>query len=531
MKPGQVAFSAPHRQAAEIGQRLLADGASAIDAMIAASAAVSVVYPHMNSLGGDGFWLLHQPGENPAGIDACGFSAALATPEWYREQGLDGVPERGGRAALCLGGTLDGWRKARNYAADLGHGARPLAELLAPAAGLARDGITVTASLAAASAKVQPALAGAADYQRIFCPRGAPLAAGEVLCNPGLAVFLERIAAEGTESFYRGPLARELAAWLEDAGSPLRAADFQAYRAQRVTPLAVELAGARVFNLPAPTQGIASLLILAIFDAWQRQHGAPDEAQAVHVLVEATKRAFCIRDREVADPVRLSPAWPELLDEAAIATHAAQIDGERASPWPRAAEAGDTVWMGAVDARGCMVSYIQSVYWEFGAGLVHPDYGLVWNNRGLGFSADPADRNALGPRRRPRHTLNPALAHFEDGRRLAYGTMGGEGQPQTQAALFSRYHYGAMPLAEAIADGRWLLGRTWGDDSQDLKLEADLAARIEPALRQRGHELRVVPAHSELMGHAGAVCRHAEGRAEAATDPRSDGAALVGVAS
>ncbi|HBO12203.1 MAG TPA: gamma-glutamyltransferase, partial [Halieaceae bacterium] len=179
MSARQIAFSAPHAAAAQVGQALLEDGASAIDAMVAASAAISVVYPHMNSLGGDGFWLLQAPGENPVAIDACGFSAALATPEWYAAQGLDGVPSRGGPAALCLGGTLDGWREARACAAEYGYRARPLDELVAPAVALAQDGMTVTDSLAAASEKVQPELAGAAAYQAVFCPQGRPLAAGE----------------------------------------------------------------------------------------------------------------------------------------------------------------------------------------------------------------------------------------------------------------------------------------------------------------------------------------------------------------
>jgi gamma-glutamyltranspeptidase/glutathione hydrolase len=530
MSAAQVACSAPHAAAARIAVDCLEDGASAIDAMIAASAAISVAYPHMNSLGGDAFWLVQAPGENPVAIDACGFSAALATPDWYRHDGDGAVPARGGGAALCVGGTVDGWREARALARELGLPQRPLRELLAPAAALARDGVEVTQSLASASEKVHPALGGFDDYAAVFCPSGRPLTAGETLRNPGLARFLERLGEEGPESVYRGALAAELAAWLEAAGSPLRREDFAAYRARRVTPLAVPVAGARLYNLPAPTQGVASLLILAIHDAWRRGAGVPSEADTVHLLVEATKRAFAVRDAEVADPARLSPRWPALLGDSAIADHLAALDLQRASPWPRPAEAGDTVWLGAVDAGGCLVSFIQSIYWEFGSGLVHPDYGLVWNNRGLGFSTDPAHRNALAPRRRPRHTLNPALAVFDDGRRLAYGTMGGEGQPQTQAALFTRYHYGGVPLDAAIADGRWLLGRTWGDDSQDLKLEADIAARIGDELRRRGHALQEVPARSELMGHAGAVCVDGDGAVIAATDPRSDGAAAMAVA-
>ena len=144
------------------------------------------------------------------------------------------------------------------------------------------------------------------------------------------------------------------------------------------------------------------------------------------------------------------------------------------------------------------------------------------------FSLDPAHVNALKPGCKPFHTLNPALAIFGDGRRLSYGTMGGEGQPQTQAAVFSRYHYGKQSLQSAVSRGRWLLGRTWGESAHDLKLEADLAADIGPALQARGHQFRTVAARNEMMGHAGAIASLPNGAAEAASDPRSDGKALVG---
>jgi gamma-glutamyltranspeptidase/glutathione hydrolase len=174
-----------------------------------------------------------------------------------------------------------------------------------------------------------------------------------------------------------------------------------------------------------------------------------------------------------------------------------------------------------------MVSYIQSLYWEFGSGVVSPATGIVWNNRGSSFSLDTDSLQALGPNLKPFHTLNPAFAELKDGRRISYGTMGGEGQPQTQAALFSRYVYHHLPLDQAISQGRWLLGRTWGDESHNLKLEQDFAALAADTLTTRGHDLVEVESCNELMGHAGAVVLHSSGDAEAATDPRSDGRAIV----
>ena len=168
------------------------------------------------------------------------------------------------------------------------------------------------------------------------------------------------------------------------------------------------------------------------------------------------------------------------------------------------------------------MSCIQSTYFEFGSGLVLPDTGIVWQNRGSSFRLAADGWNALKPGRRPFHTLNPALARFDDGRVMAYGTMGGEGQPQTQAAVFARYARG-VDIQEAIAAPRWLLGRTWGEQSTTLKLEDGFAPALYTALAVAGHEVERVGGLTATMGHAGAVVRHADGRMEGATDPRSDG--------
>lgn len=521
-----VAFTAPHHQAAAIGQAVLQQGGSAVDAMIAAAAAIPVVYPHMNSLGGDGFWLIHRPGQDPIGIEACGTAAALADAQFYA--GMSAIPTRGGGAALTMAGTLEGWRRAREWQREQHIRALPLAELLAPAQALAREGITVTHSLQMASEKVAADMTSLRGYQRVFCPAGRTLQAGEAWHNPGFADFLDKLATRGLDDFYRGELAKEFASWLEAAGSPLRLNDFQDYRARQVRPLSVPLREATLYNLPPPTQGLASLLILAIYDHLHAQQPPVNEAERIHLLVEACKQAFVVRDRVVTDPARLPLGWEQHLTAHGIAELAAGIDRHKASDWPRVAKPGDTVWMGAIDGQGCMVSFIQSIYWEFGSGLVHPDYGVVWNNRGISFSLQSDHLNALTPGARPFHTLNPAFAVFRDGRRLSYGTMGGEGQPQTQAAVFARYAYQQLPLSEAVASGRWLLGRTWGDSSHDLKLESDLAESAGAGLSALGHAFRVVPARNEMMGHAGAVLCEADGRVAAATDPRSDGAAPVG---
>jgi gamma-glutamyltranspeptidase/glutathione hydrolase len=183
--------------------------------------------------------------------------------------------------------------------------------------------------------------------------------------------------------------------------------------------------------------------------------------------------------------------------------------------------------MGAADAHGFVVSYIQSLYWEFGSGCVLPRTGVLMQNRGASFSLAAGALNGLAPGRRPFHTLSPALAMLADGRVIAYGTMGGDGQPQTQAAVFTRHVSFRQSLAESIERPRWLLGRTWGSEHTNLRLESRFDAGLIDRLMAAGHDVEVLDEpYSDLMGHAGAVALGPGGTLEGAHDPRADGGAL-----
>jgi len=203
-----------------------------------------------------------------------------------------------------------------------------------------------------------------------------------------------------------------------------------------------------------------------------------------------------------------------------------KIDRRRAAPWPAPYGEGDTIWMGAADASGLVVSYIQSIYWEFGSGCVLPATGVLMQNRGASFSLDPKAVNALSPGRLPFHTLNPALAVLDDGRVMAYGTMGGDGQPQTQAMLFARHILYRQPLDQALAAPRWLLGRTWGSVKTNLRMENRFDGNLIEQLLSAGHDVEVIDeAYSDTMGHAGAGILHPSGVIEGGHDPRADGGA------
>ncbi len=555
------ACAAPHHLAAEAGRDTLRDGGNAIEAMVAMAATIAVVYPHMNGIGGDGFWLIKRPGLAPIAIDACGPAAALASREFYAAQGYgvaddetgaplmngDSIPSRGPLSALTVAGTIGGWQEALAFSDETSADERsplPLSTLLGHAIRHANDGVAVSASQKALSEKHLAVLSQQPGFAERYLGQsesGEPIALeeGARLRQPTLAATLSRLADAGLEDFYRGELAARMAQELEAAGSPLRLADLNGYRAQRVTPLKVRLRDSEVYNLPAPTQGLATLMILGLYDDLSARHGISEAdgntPRHLHALIEATKRAFLVRDSLITSPECLEgglagsiATQQRHLAAEALAEQAARVDMQAALGWPYEPAEGDTIWMGATDSDGTTVSFIQSVYWEFGSGMVLPSSGVMWQNRGLAFDLAPDRLRSLAPGRKPFHTLNPSLACFDDGRVMAFGTMGGEGQPQTQAAVFTRIARHGMSLQDAISAPRWLLGRTWGDVSTSLKLESRLAGEMAQTLAAMGHEVEVLDeAFSDTLGHAGAVMRHPDGQVEAAHDPRSDGGAAL----
>ena len=515
--------AAPHALAAQSAIGVLREGGNAIEAMVAAAAAIAVVYPHMNSIGGDGFWLLHVPGESPRAIDASGAAGARVTRDFYRELGLASIPFRGGIAANTVAGTVSGWALALDYSRETLGGRIPLARLLADAIHYARHGIPVTRSQHATTVAKLDGLRGQPGFDETFSDGDGVPRVGTPFLQPRMAATLQQLATNGLDDFYRGDLARSIARDLSACGSPLTADDLANHRAGWRKPLSLAHSLGTLYNVPPPTQGVVSLLILGILDALRIGDTDPDGADYVHLCVEAVKQAFTVRDRHVTDPAYMSVDAQDLLSAERVLSLAAQIDRRRAAPWGAGTPPSDTIWMGVIDGAGRAVSFIQSLYHEYGAGIVLRESGINWQNRGCSFSLDAQARNALAPGRKPFHTLNPALALLADGTSIVYGNMGGDGQPQTQSAVFTRCAVFGMNPQAAIAAPRWLLGRTWGQTSDTLKLESRFPATVIDDLRARGHAVEVLSAFDEAVGHAGAVLRHANGLLQGGSDPRSDG--------
>ena len=538
---------APHHLAAQSALAVMREGGDAIEAMVAAAATIAVVYPHMNGIGGDSFWvILPADGGAPVAIDGCGPAAAAATIAAYHDRGLQAIPVRGPLAANTVAGTVGGWAQALALSAELRQRAGlnagqsggqiagqnagqtdaallPLARLLKDAIGYAEHGVAVTVSQESATRAKLGELQAQPGYADTFLIDGALPRAGQRFRQPRLARTLGMLARDGLDSYYRGCLAGEIATDLAQVGSLVTGADLAAYHAQRTVPLHLAHSAGDIYNMTPPTQGAVSLTILGLLDRIGLAAVEPDGADHVHLVVEATKQAFRMRDQHITDPQHMPVAAQSLLDPARLDAMAQHIRLDRAAPWGKGRGPGDTIWMGCIDESGMAVSFIQSIYHEFGSGVVLPTTGINWQNRGASFSLDGNHLLSLKPGKKPFHTLNPAAARLKDGRTMVYGTMGGDGQPQTQAAVFTRHVVFGQPLQAAVTAPRWLLGRTWGQSSDSLKLESRFSQAIVDDLIARGHEVDVLLPFDETMGHAGALVRFPDGTLEGAADPRSDG--------
>ncbi|GAA2104701.1 gamma-glutamyltransferase [Brevibacterium salitolerans] len=527
--------TAPHYLASEAGNAALRRGGSAVDAAITANAVLAVAYPHMAGLGGDCFMLIAGGAvQGVEALEANGPAAAAATREFYRDHA--DIPVRGPLSALTVPGAVDGWRLAHER-----YGRLPWSALFDDAIALAEDGVAVSRSLADWIAADWDLLRADARIAEVFASGEQPLREGAVLRQSALAVTLRALASGGARGyFYEGEFAQRFARALEEQGCPLRADDFAGYTARWVEPISTTYRGREVFQLPPATQGMAALQILNLLEGFDLASIPEGGADYYHLLVEAVKVAFADRDEWLSDPAHVEIPLRTLLskeyaeERRALIDLTRALDGSAVEPGLRRGDdaqrrtaSGDTSYFAAADSDGMVVSIIQSPYHDFGAGIIAGDTGVIPQNRGSFFSLDPAHPNTLEPGKRTFHTIIPALV-MEDGKPLlAYGTMGGEGQPQTQAAVLTRILDYGYDVQQALEAPRWLYGRTWGEDSSDLKLEARIDSGTVRELRLRGQPVAIAPAWDGSLGHAAAILVNREtGMYEGGADPRGDGQAV-----
>lgn len=527
--------TSPNYLASQAGLDILRHGGTAVDAAVATAATLAVVYPHMCTLGGDNFWLIYNAKSHELkGLNGSGRAGEKANIGFYTSRGLKKIPLHGYWAANTVPGAVSGWDEAIRYAKQRLGSPCDWTTLLSAAIELARDGFPVSTSLSSwLVAHTDPTDDELGNLQRFkgfadtFFYEKKPCMPGEVLRQPVLARTLSLLADRGAIEFYEGSIAEKIVSDLSAHDGLLTLKDFAEHKANWVEPLKVCYRGLSACNLPPNTQGMTSLEILNILDKFDLASMGEGTADYYHLIIEATKLACADRDRYLSDPDFVDIPVAFLLGDGHGKEQAARIDMRQATPdIARLDPNGDTVWVGTVDRWGNAVSLIQSIYHAFGSGIVPEGTGVILQNRGSFFSLNPQHVNCLMPGKRTLHTLNPAML-LKDGRPLlVYGTMGGEGQPQTQAALVTRIIDFGMTPQEAIDAPRWLYGRTWGKDSNDLKLEGRISPSVVWELEHRAHQVHFVEDYAAIMGHAGAIRIDPEtGVLQGGADPRGDGLA------
>lgn len=531
--------TSPHYLASQTGLRILRQGGNAVEAAIATAATVAVAYPQGNSIGGDNFWLIGGKGQSaPLALNASGRSGSKATLAYYREQGLSAIPARGYLAANTVPGVVSGWEAAYQHSAAKLGGKIAWSELLEDAIGYARHGIPVSS---------HQDLRGLVDFneadknfgnlqrfsemKRHFCkPDGSPLRAGDVMRQADLAQTLELIGKEGAKAFYKGDIARTITDELLANGGVLTREDFAIHTADWVDPISVPYRGYTAFNLPPNTQGMAALGILNILNNFDLSRIEDGSTAFYHLMAEAVKAAFADRDEWLTDPTFIDIPLDRLLSQAHGKAQADNIrQSVSAASSASVIKGGDTVWIGVVDNQGNSVSLIQSICDGFGSGIMPAGTGVHLQNRGKYFQLDETSANRLQPGKRCFHTLIAGMLYRDGAPDLIYGTMGGEGQPQTQAALVARIIDYKMSPQRAIEAPRWLQGRML-DLSQAgtmLNLEGRVRDDVVLELMRLGHRINLTPDYSDLMGHAGAILiDRTTGVMKGGADPRGDGAAV-----
>ncbi|HZR69901.1 MAG TPA: gamma-glutamyltransferase [Burkholderiales bacterium] len=521
--------TSPHALASAAGVDVLRAGGSAVDAAIATSAVLSVVYPHMTGIGGDAFWLIHDARSRRTRYLAGGGRAARSAGiDWFGSRGLKEIPLRGVLpATLTVPGSVRSW-----CAAHREYGRVPLARSLADALAYAREGFPVSGRLASWIDYARGEGFLNDDARALFLRGGEAPRPGARLSNPGLARVLERIAGEGENGFYGGETALALAAFARAHGGFFDEGDFRAQDAPWGEPLRGSYRGVEILETPPPTQGFTVLEMLNLVEPHDVARMDPLGPDLVHLLVQAKQIAYHDRDHLLADPEHHPVPTDRLVSKAYAGRRAELMDPKRALAWDRIPSygtlAGDTVFLAAADAQGNAVALVHSLYSTFGSGVVAGDTGIVLQNRSAYFSLDPQHPNRLEAGKRPMHTLIASMALREGRPSHVVGCMGADGQPQIHLQTYVALIDQGRDIQAALEAPRWLSGRFLLGEPRDLlNMEGRFPEATLRELERRGHTVNRWPAWNEIAGHAhGITLDPLAGTLAGGSDPRSDGAAI-----
>lgn len=510
---GMAATSHPLATVAALD--VLRSGGNAVDAAIAASAALCVVEPHMTGIGGDCFVIIAEPDGSVHGINGSGRAPAAADAERYRAMGLSVIPETG-PLPVTVPGAIKAWEMLVQR-----FGTRGFDELFRPAIRYAEEGFAIHPRVARDWAALVADLAADEGGARHWLTDGRAPRVGERFRAPALGATLRAIAAGGSSAFYQGPIAAEMAAVVQAKGGFLTQEDLAQAEADWVAPISLDHAGYDVLEIPPSGQGITALVLLGLLKRVGLGTGGPDSVERYHLQNEAARIAYAVRDHMVGDPATMKVTVAEILSDAHLDALASQIDPRRRNPAieaPRTPNA-DTIYLTVVDRDRRAVSFINSVYDGFGCKLVLPKAGFALQNRGACFTLKPGHPNELGPRKRPMHTIIPAMAMRNGRAAISFGVMGGAFQPMGHAHVLANMVDFGMDPQEALDHARLF----WDEDGV-LAAESGISEAVREGMIARGHTLR--DAASPHGGGQVIVIDDENGFLIGGSDPRKDGMAL-----
>ncbi|MBX3618709.1 MAG: gamma-glutamyltransferase family protein [Rhizobacter sp.] len=519
---GRNVVSTSHPLAAQAGLRMLLKGGNAVDAAIAAAAALTITEPVSNGLGSDAFCILWD-GQQLHGLNASGRAPAAWTPGYFKSKyGADAKnPPVRGWDSVTVPGAVASW-----VALSERFGQLPFADLLEPAIEIAERGYAVPVVVQQKWAAAVPLLAELPGYAQAFMPRGRAPEVGELFRFADAAKSLRLIAQTRGAAYYGGEIAEAAARHARDHGGSITVDDFAAYKPEWVTPLAKHYRGHTLHEIPPNGQGIAALMALGILSNFDLAALEADSAESQHLQIEAMKLAFADVYRFVAEPSSMEVTPEQLLDDAYLASRARLIDPSRAQDFGAGNPVkGGTIYLTAADERGMMVSFIQSNYMGFGSGVVVPGYGLSMQNRGHSFSLDARSPNVVAPGKRPFHTIIPAFLTKDGQPVMSYGVMGANMQPQGHMQTLVRMlDYHQYPQAACDAP-RWRFNQ-----GLEINVERSMDPLIVQGLAERGHVMEVIDDSYQDFGAGQFIWRLGDPAVEgyvAASDPRRDGQAVV----
>ncbi|MGF7050676.1 gamma-glutamyltranspeptidase/glutathione hydrolase [Paenibacillus sp. DS2015] len=515
----------PHHLASSVGSAILQSGGNAFDAAVAISAALGVVYPHMTGMGGDAFFVVHHGASGTfEGFNGSGRSAAQATPDKFRELGFEAIPRRGVLSAITVPGMVDTWWQVWSR-----YGRLPWKQLLEPAILYAEQGFPISPDLHFWMVRDETWIMGNAALRKVYAYDGELLTEGDVLIQSDLAASLRLISEQGAATFYSGELMHSMISAIRADGGLLEEGDYITHHGEWVEPLMSTYRQYEIYQMPPNSQGFSMLMMLNMLENIEVKDIPRNSAQFYHVMTEVIKKAFQDRDLFLTDPEFREIPIDQLLSKvyALKLWKELSVSPEVATPYLSQAMGQDTAYAAVVDEEGNAVSFIQSLYFDFGSAYIAGDTGIIMQNRGSFFSMDEGSPNILEPHKRSFHTLMPTMVSREGRLHMLLGTQGGEGQPQTQLSILTGVLDYGLNIQEAISLPRWLYGRTWGDSSDTLKLEYRLGLDdVHVKLQEWGHAVEMVSEWDDRMGQAQGIVIHEQGTISGAADPRADGSAI-----